>query len=302
MTIACLPRPLPGKDHRPALHAEPRAPHGLDRSSSPSHLNVRSLPSPEEVEQQLPRQPGDPSCGVSPFDVNDLRVPNPLKLKSGTSQAPCEEPRRATDVAPQGLVHRLAHGSRTTPVGPAHVLVVNEELIEIRDPAHPANPEEARRRSQSNRLNEPGKVLHRERLPAPFGKATPCTRNDEPGSRKRVVLAHDEVCGKIPGRPGFEESRRIRTELLEQAADLRSLTGVEDHVPSARHTGPPLVDRPSVDPTSPHVPQPGVPNGLRCRGGKRLSREATQYGVGDVGEVLTVDCGRWPSRRPARVP
>jgi hypothetical protein len=36
--------------------------------------------------------------------------------------------------------------SRTTTVGSAYVLVVDEELIEVRDPTHPSDAEKASRR------------------------------------------------------------------------------------------------------------------------------------------------------------
>jgi hypothetical protein len=70
----------------------------------------------------------------------------PLKLKTRTTQPPGEKPGRAADVAPQGLVHAPPERPGTTAVGPAQVLVVDEELVQARQPAHPAEAEEAGRR------------------------------------------------------------------------------------------------------------------------------------------------------------
>jgi len=44
------------------------------------------------------------------------------------------------------------------------------------------------------------------------------------------VLALDEVCGDIAGRPRREESRRIGTEFAEQVAELCPLGGVEERI------------------------------------------------------------------------
>src|SRR5665647_2375962 len=91
----------------------------------------------------------------SPRRARTVGGPHPLKLESCTAQSPCEEPGRTTDVAPKGLVHRMLVRSRTTTVGSAYVLVVDEELVEVRYPAHPSDPEEAWRRPRSDRRNEP---------------------------------------------------------------------------------------------------------------------------------------------------
>jgi hypothetical protein len=45
-----------------------------------------------------------------------------------------------------------------------------------------------------------------------------------------VVLAEDEVRGEIAGRPRREQGWCLGTELLEQAAELGSLNGVEEHI------------------------------------------------------------------------
>jgi hypothetical protein len=44
------------------------------------------------------------------------------------------------------------------------------------------------------------------------------------------VLAEDEMCGEIAGRPRIEESRRLRAELGEQVAELCPLDGVEKQI------------------------------------------------------------------------
>lgn len=43
-----------------------------------------------------------------------------------------------------------------------------------------------------------------------------------------VTLAQDEVRGEVAGLPWRQQSRRVRTEFLEQVAELGSLAGVEE--------------------------------------------------------------------------
>ena len=115
-------------------------------------------------------------------------------------------------------------------VGPAYVLVVDEELIEAREPAHPSDAEEARRRSRSDSRSEPCEVPQRERSSSSFSQAAPPTGQDKPGASKVVALAQDQVRGDIAGRPRREESRCLGTEFAEQVAELCSLGGVEEPI------------------------------------------------------------------------
>jgi len=113
-------------------------------------------------------------------------------------------------------------------VGPAYVLVVDEELVEAREPAHPSDTEEAWRRSRPERRDEPGEVPERERFSSLFGEAGPRAGKDKPRAGEMVVLALDEVRREIAGRPRHEESRCLGTEIVEQVAEPRSLDGVEE--------------------------------------------------------------------------
>src|SRR6266516_3241718 len=159
-----------------------------------------------------------------------LSGPRPLKLKTCAAQPPREKPGRATDVAPKGLVHCMLVRPGTTTVGSAYVLVVDEELIEAREPAHPSDAEEAWRRSRPDRRNEPCEVPQRERSSSSFSQAAPRTGQDKPGASEVVALAQDQVRGEIAGRPRREESLCPGTEFAEQVAELCPLDGVEERI------------------------------------------------------------------------
>ena len=219
---------------------------GFDHCSRSVHLDVcRALP-PEEVEQQLAWRSGDGHGRFPPPCSNGLGGPLPLKLKTGASQPPREEPGRLTDVAPKGLVHVVVVRSRTATVGSAYVLVVDEELVEVREPAHPSDAEEARRRSRSDCRNEPCEIFEREGASSSFREAFPRTRDDQAGASEGVVLAEDEVCGEIAGRPRLQESGCLRAELVEQIAQLRSLDGVEERIVHIAERSEPAKSRPPL--------------------------------------------------------
>lgn len=212
------------------LHAEPRASHGFDRRIRPADLDMcRALPT-EEVEQQFAWRSGDAGSRLPPPCSNGLSGPRPVKLETCAAQSPREEPGRETDVAPQSLVQCRLVGSRTTAVGSAYVLVVDEEFVEVREPAHPSDAEQAWRRSRSDRRNKSCKVFQRKRCSSSFRKTAPRTRQDKSGASEVVALTQDEVRREIAGRPRLEKSRCLGTELVEQIAELCSFDGVEEQI------------------------------------------------------------------------
>jgi len=182
----------------------------------------------EEVEQQFARRSGDAGSGFPSPCPDGLSSPCPLKLESRAVQSPREEPGRATDVAPQGHVQCMLVGSGATTVGSAYVLMVDEELVEAGDPAHPSDAEEAWRRSRTDRRAEPGKVPQRERPSSSLSHPAPPTGHDKPRAGDVVALAEDQVRGEIAGRPRLKERRCLGTELVEQVAEPCSLDGVKE--------------------------------------------------------------------------
>jgi hypothetical protein len=115
-------------------------------------------------------------------------------------------------------------------VGSAYVLVVDEELVEAREPAHPSDAEEAWRWPRPDRRNQPWEVRQRERSSSSFSQAAPRTGQDKPGASEIVALAQDQVPGEIAGRPRREESRCPGTEFAEQVGELCPLDGVEKRI------------------------------------------------------------------------
>src|SRR5262249_15578320 len=154
--------------------------YGLDRRGRPAQLDLRRLLAAEQVEQQLPWRPRDAGSGLSPPRPDGLAGARPLEFKACAAQPPGEEPAPAPDVVPQCLVQGRLVPRGATAVGSAHVLVMDEELVEARQPAHPPDAEEARRWPRPERRGEPGEVPPRERCLPPFGEVAPRAGHDEP--------------------------------------------------------------------------------------------------------------------------
>jgi hypothetical protein len=210
------------------LHAESCALHGFNRRIRSAHLDMCCALSAEKVEQQFARRSGDAGSGFASPCPDGLSGPCPLKLESCAVQSPREEPGRAADVAPKGHVHCMLVGSGAATVGSAYVLVVDEELVEVGDPAHPSDAEEAWRRSRSDRRAEPCKVPQRKRSSSSFSQTAPPAGQDKPRAGEVVALAEDQVRGEIAGCPRLKERRCLGTELVEQVAELCSLDGVKE--------------------------------------------------------------------------
>src|SRR5690348_1418285 len=113
----------------------------------------------EEVEQQLAWGSGDAGCRFSSPRPGGPGGSGPLKFETCAAQPPREIPRRAGDVAPKRLVHSPLVGPGAMTVGPANVLMVDEELVEAGEPAHPSDAEEAWRRSRRNVVTSLAKSL-----------------------------------------------------------------------------------------------------------------------------------------------
>jgi hypothetical protein len=205
-----------GRRERAGLHAEPGAPYSVGRCAGPAHLDLCRARPAEEVQQQFPRRPGDAGRGLPPAGPDGPARARPLKLKTRTTQPPGEKPGRAADVAPQGLVHAPPERPGTTAVGPAQVLVVDEELVQARQPAHPAEAEEAGRRPGPQRPDEQAEVPACERALPLLRQAAPGAGQDQPGASQRVALAQHQMRGQIAGRPRRKQGRRPGAEITEQ--------------------------------------------------------------------------------------
>src|SRR5204863_6436976 len=100
----------------------------------------------------------------------------PVNLEPGGVEPPSQVA-AAANVSPQGSIHCRLEVTGPTPVRSAYVLVVNEELVQIREGADPSNAEEPDRRAGPDPRDERREVLvPGQSDPAPLGESFEGTR------------------------------------------------------------------------------------------------------------------------------
>ena len=107
----------------------------------------------------------------------------------------------------------------TEAVRSAHVLVVDEELVQVRDGADPPDAEEPGRWARPDPRDQPPEVLAlRESGPAPLGELLEGARKNNARAGREIAFSQHEVSGEIVRSPTFEERGNARPELGEENA------------------------------------------------------------------------------------
>lgn len=202
--------------------------YGLDRLRRSSDLNLGCTATSEEVEEQLAGLPAEASGWLSTPRSDDLLFSCPLQLKARAAQAARQEPWRARDVAPKCSVLTRRVRSWPEAVRPSYVLVMDEELVQVREPTDPSDPEETRRRPGSNDRDELREPLLLQCNPPSFGEEGPRAGKDESRRGEVVVFTEDEVRHEVVSRPRLEKCRSIRAELVQELTELLAFDGVEE--------------------------------------------------------------------------
>jgi hypothetical protein len=117
------------------------------------------------------------------------------------------------------------------PIRSANVLVVNKELVEIRQGADPSNAEEPDGRAGADPCDEPREVLALGQPgPTPLGEPSEGTRKNEARAGNEIAFAQHEVGGQIVSSPALEQCGSGRTELIEEITQLMALVRVERNI------------------------------------------------------------------------
>ncbi len=115
-----------------------RRPDRGDGGGVADDLHLRDGPSPEQVQQDFAGWSDEISGRFAATGPHPLVRARPLELEPDVAEAPGEEPRCPSDVAPQRRIEIGRVAPRLAAVGPAHVFVMDEELVESRKPrTHP---------------------------------------------------------------------------------------------------------------------------------------------------------------------
>jgi hypothetical protein len=199
--------------------------NGFRRSA---HLDPRRALAPKGVQEQLSRRATKPSRRKAGANRHPLVGPGPLKLEPATVQTPTQIPAAAPHIPPQGGIHRGREATRSSPIGPANVLVMDEELIEIRHGTDPPDAKEPDGRAGPDPRDQPRKVpAPRQSGPAPLGEPSKGTGQNQARAGDEVVFSQHEVSGEVVRGPAVEQRGSGRAELVEKVAKLEALLPVQ---------------------------------------------------------------------------
>lgn len=83
-------------------------------------------------------------------------------------------------------------------------------------------------RSGTNGSDKIGKGPLCRLLPMPLSEPRPRPGKDETGTSQRILLAQEQVRGQVLRRPRGEDGPGVRPKSLEQVAQMRPLSAVEE--------------------------------------------------------------------------
>src|SRR5262249_35097719 len=148
----------------------------------------------------------------------------PLKLETVRVQPPTQIAAAAANVSPQGSIHRRREATRSLTIGSANVLVMNEELVEIRQGTDPSDAEEPDGRAGPDPRDEPREVMALSQSgPTPFAEQLEGPGQDEARAGNQIVFSQHEVGSEIVRSPAIEQGRNGRAELVEKITEFEAL-------------------------------------------------------------------------------
>jgi len=113
------------------------------------------------------------------------------------------------------------------PIGSANVLVVDKELVEIRQGADPSDAKEPDGRAGSDPRDEPCEVLALGQSgPTPLGEPLEGTRQNDARASNEIAFSQHDVGGEIVSSPALQQCGHGRTELVEEITELQALLRV----------------------------------------------------------------------------
>ena len=192
-----------------------------------AHFDLRCGLAAKDVEQEFAGRTAESSHRFARSSRYPLVGLGPLNLEPATVQPPTQEVAAAANVEPQGGIHCGCQVSRVQPVRAADILVMNKELVEIRQSPDPPDAEEADGWAGTDPRNERGEVAALGQSdPALFGEPLEWARQDEAGPGNEIVFSQHEVGGEIMSSPAFEQCWNRRAELIEEITELKAFLGI----------------------------------------------------------------------------
>jgi len=192
-----------------------------------AHFDLRCGLAAKDVEQEFAGRTAESSRRFARSSRYPLVGLGPLNLEPATVQPPTQEVAAAANVEPQGGIHCGCQVSRVQPVRAADILVMNKELVEIRQSPDPPDAKEADGWAGTDPRNERGEVIaHSQSGPALLGEPLEGSRKDEAGPGNEIVFSQHKVGGEIMSSPGPKKRRNGRAELIEEITELMAFLRV----------------------------------------------------------------------------
>jgi hypothetical protein len=193
-----------------------RALHRRNGIGWPAHVHSRCGLAPKDVKQELARLTSGSGRRFAWSSRHPLVGSGPLNLEPATLQPPTQEAAAAAYVAPQGGIHCGRQVSGASPVGAADVLVMNKELVEVRESPDPPYAEEADWRAGPNPRDEPGEVIALGQSDsALLGEPLEGAGQDNAGPGNEIAFSQHDVGCEVMSSPALEQGRNGRPELIE---------------------------------------------------------------------------------------
>ena len=192
-----------------------------------AHFDLRCGLAAKDVEQKFAGRTAESSRRFARSSRYPLVGLDPLNLEPATVQPPTQEVAAAPNVEPQGGIHCGCQVSRVQPVRTADILVMNKELVEIRQSPDPPDAEEADGWAGTDPRNERGEVIaHGQSDPALLGEPLERSRKDEAGPGNEIVFSQHQMGSEVMSRPAFEQGRNRRAELIEEVTESKTFLRV----------------------------------------------------------------------------
>jgi hypothetical protein len=109
---------------------------------------------PKGIQEKLSGRTAEPNHRLTSPNAHTLASSGPLDLEPETLQPTTQKTAAAPNVSPQRGIHRGRETARPQAIGSAKILVVDEELVEIRHGTYPSEAEEPDRRAGPDLLDE----------------------------------------------------------------------------------------------------------------------------------------------------
>ncbi len=208
-------------------HAEVRAMHRRNGFRRSAHFDLRCRLPPKEIQQELTRQTAEASRRFAWLNGHSLFGTSPFNLKPASVKPPTQIASAAANVAPQRSIHVGRQNTRPSAIGSANVLVMNEELVEIRQAADPSDAEEPDGRAGPDPRDEPREVLAPGQCgPTALGEPLEGTGQNDARAGNQIPFSQHEVGGEIVSSPAREQRGSGRAELVEKITELKALLRV----------------------------------------------------------------------------